>query len=116
MILYRPLSMRFSLQAVKPRLEKFRLHIVPLGSGGRLVGYPFAPPAGDRQLMYGFYENVDSLCGLLSSVCPPNQVETVCRGAGQGQGGEIGGHRHSATRLFSRAALEGIGMTFHLPA
>jgi len=98
-------------------LEKFRLHIVPLGSGGRLVGYPFASPAGDKQLMYGFYENVDSLCGLLTSefALPPQQIQAVRRSALQGTVQEIGGHSHSAVRLFSRANLEKLGMTFRLP-
>jgi hypothetical protein len=98
-------------------LEKSRLHVVPLGSGFRLVGYPFASPAGDRQLMYGFCENVDSLCALLTSELAmlPQQIQAVRRIALQGTVQEIGGHRHSATRLFSRAALEGIGMTFRLP-
>jgi hypothetical protein len=96
-------------------LEKFRLQVIPSGSTVRLVGYPFASQVGNMQLMYGFCEDVDSLCALLTSVLPPEQIQTVRRSALQGSAQEIGGHRHSAIRLFSRAALEGIGMTFHLP-
>jgi hypothetical protein len=99
-------------------LEKYRLHIVPVGSGlWRLVGYPFASQVGDRQLMYGLCEDVDSLCALLASELdlPPQQIQAVRRIALEGAVQEIGGHSHSAVRLFSRADLEKLGMTFHLP-
>jgi hypothetical protein len=98
-------------------LEKFRLQVIPSGSTVRLVGYPFASQVGNMQLMYGFCEDVDSLCALLASEfdLPPQQIQAVRRIALEGAAQEIGGHSHSAVRLFSRADLEKLGMTFHLP-
>jgi hypothetical protein len=97
-------------------LEKFRLHVIPSGSTVRLVGYPFASQVGNRQLMYGLCA-VDSLCALLTSefAMPPQQIQAVRRSAIQGSAQEISGHRNSAIRLFSRADLEKLGMTFRLP-
>jgi hypothetical protein len=85
--------------------------------GFRLVGYPFNFLVGDMQLMYGFCGDVDSLCELFSSKLglPAKQMEAVRRTAVQGGVQEVGGSRSGAVRLFSRVALENLGMTFHLP-
>jgi hypothetical protein len=99
--------------------ESFRLHIVPTGSGFRLVGYPFgfSPDGGQPQLMFGYSESADDLVEKLASKLglPTPQIEAIRRTALEAGTQEIGGSSHSAIRLFSRAVLENIGMSFRPP-
>lgn len=96
--------------------ESFRLHIVPARSGFLLIGHPFgqSPDGGQPQLMFGHSENLDDLMETLASGLglPTPQIEAVRRTALDGRRQEIGGYSPSAIRLFSRAALESIGMNF----
>jgi len=114
----RSASNEVSASGGQPSRESYRLRIQPARNGFQMVGYPIAfAEVRDIQCMYGFKDNVDCLCGALSSELglPDPQIETVRRTALEKKLQEIGGFSHSATRLFSRAALAQLGMTFHLP-
>lgn len=99
--------------------ESFRLDIIPAGSGFRLIGYPYGllPDYGKPQSMYGHCQTIDDLLERLrlGIGLPEAQIRAVTLTALAGVMQEIGGSSGSVTRLFSRATLEGIGMTFRPP-
>ncbi len=112
----------------------FRLQIVPQSSGFRLAGYPmpsyrrlaeFRPLSSLRepdyeieppQPMYGFAADIEELTKHLSLRLnlAEVQVAAIGRAAHEGKSQEIGGHMH-AVRVFSRAQLEALGMSFKQP-
>ncbi len=96
--------------------DVFRLRIYVDPEGYRLVGYP---SDGDiskfSQLMYGFFQDIDSLVSQLSEKLglPAVQAQAIRRSALAGDLQEIGGHgRGVVIRVFSRNDLEKLGMTF----
>jgi hypothetical protein len=99
--------------------EGFRLRIVPLQTGFRLVGEPafnWWEMGQPIQLMFSFIEDVDHLTARLSSELdlPEVQIAAIRKTALQGSLQEIGGHG-VAVRLFWREELERLGMTFRPP-